>query len=84
MRKKQRPKAKSYCIGYGKPPKRTRFKRGTSGNPKGRRKGSRNKVSHRLAVDELVRVMESKRSSPSLKVKVAKTILHLAMLGEDE
>lgn len=29
-------------IGYGKPPKHTRFKSGQSGNPKGRPKGSRN------------------------------------------
>lgn len=30
-----------YEIGYGKPPKATRFKAGTSGNPKGRPKGPR-------------------------------------------
>lgn len=36
------PKRRDYKIGYGKPPKRTRFKRGKSGNPKGRPKGSRN------------------------------------------
>lgn len=29
-------------IGYGRPPKHTRFKPGQSGNPKGRPKGSRN------------------------------------------
>ncbi|MEM0950328.1 MAG: DUF5681 domain-containing protein [Pseudomonadota bacterium] len=32
-----------YDVGYGKPPKDTRFKPGQSGNPKGRPKGSKNK-----------------------------------------
>ncbi|SDD50728.1 DUF5681 domain-containing protein [Ruegeria marina] len=31
-----------YEIGYGKPPKHSRFKKGQSGNPGGRQKGSRN------------------------------------------
>lgn len=31
---------KDYAIGYGKPPKRTQFKAGQSGNPKGRPRGS--------------------------------------------
>ena len=35
---------KQYEIGYGKPPKKTQFKPGQSGNPKGRTKGSRNGI----------------------------------------
>jgi hypothetical protein len=36
--KKMKP---AYAVGYGRPPKATRFKKGESGNPKGRPKGSR-------------------------------------------
>ena len=32
----------TYDVGFGKPPKRTRFPRGVSGNPKGRPKGKQN------------------------------------------
>ena len=35
-------KDRSYEVGYGKPPKHTRFKPGQSGNPKGRKPGSKN------------------------------------------
>lgn len=31
-------KPKNYKVGYGKPPQKTQFKKGTSGNPKGRPK----------------------------------------------
>jgi len=31
-----------YEVGYGKPPRHTRFKKGQSGNPQGRPKGSEN------------------------------------------
>ncbi len=36
------PEEASYEIGYRKPPKRTRFKPGQSGNPRGRPRGQRN------------------------------------------
>lgn len=36
--------AGDYDVGYAKPPVETRFKKGTSGNPRGRPKGAKNKL----------------------------------------
>ena len=35
-------KQRDYEVGYGKPPRSTRFKKGQSGNPRGRSSGSKN------------------------------------------
>ena len=40
--KDQNYSEQDYDVGYGKPPKTTRFQKGQSGNPKGRPKGSKN------------------------------------------
>jgi Family of unknown function (DUF5681) len=48
-----------YRVGYGKPPLETRFKRGQSGNPKGRPRGAKNLASLlNEALNELVLVAE--------------------------
>jgi hypothetical protein len=36
------PGTRDYDVGYGKPPSATRFQKGNSGNPTGRRRGSKN------------------------------------------
>jgi hypothetical protein len=41
---KQLPTRMRYQVGYGKPPSETRFKKGQSGNPRGRPRGSKNKL----------------------------------------
>jgi Family of unknown function (DUF5681) len=43
---KKSKKSGTYDVGYKKPPRTTQFKRGQSGNPKGRPKGSKNFGSH--------------------------------------
>ncbi len=50
-------------VGYGKPPKQTRFEKGRSGNPNGRPKGSsNNKAAIRRATERRVSVKMGKRT----------------------
>jgi hypothetical protein len=50
---------RDYKVGYGKPPRHTRFKKGQSGNPRGRPSGSKNlKTLLNEALNERVVVTE--------------------------
>ena len=60
-------------IGYGKPPAKTRFQPGQSGNPNGRPKGSVNlKTDLRSELSERIRIREGERS---LKVSKQRAML---------
>lgn len=74
-----------YRVGYGKPPKSSRFKSGSSGNAKGRPKGSKNlKTLIRRAMTSTVSVREGSRSRRVSKIEgVVLRQLQDALKGND-
>ena len=75
---------RDYEVGYGKPPRRSRFKKGQSGNPRGRPRGSKN-VSTLLseALNEPVTVAEnSGRRKITMRQAIIKQLVHQAAKGD--
>lgn len=63
-------------IGYRRPPEHTRFAKGKSGNPSGRRKGSKNLAAIvRATVNAVVPVTENGRRRKVTKLEAAVTLL---------
>lgn len=71
-------------VGYGRPPKHTRFKRGQSGNPKGRPKGSRNLSTEIEAeLNAVAYITENgKRKAISKRALVAKQLVNKGASGD--
>lgn len=57
MNDNDEPKDRNYLVGYGKPPAEHRFKKGQSGNPSGRRKGSKSKSEPLRGMDRPTQMM---------------------------
>jgi hypothetical protein len=77
-------KGGNYEVGYGKPPRQTRFKQGQSGNVQGRPRGSKN-LSTLLtkALDETVTISENgKRRNISMREAIVKRAVTKAASGE--
>lgn len=74
----------TYRVGYRSPPKTTQFKKGESGNPKGRPKGSRSLQN--ILIEELkssITIHENGRSKTVKKGEViAKQMVNKAMAGD--
>jgi hypothetical protein len=73
--------SKDEAVGYRRPPLRTRFKPGQSGNPKGRPKGTanlrtdlKNELAERIRVREGERDLRVSKQRAMLKALVAKAL----------
>lgn len=75
---------KNYPVGYAKPPRNTRFKKGQSGNPAGRPKGSPNVATVlEQTLSELVVVNENGRRKTISKLEAAvKQLVNKAAAGD--
>lgn len=75
---------KDYKVGYGKPPEGSRFKKGQSGNPRGKQKGARSldtELSDELR--ETVRVSENgRRKTYSKRRLIIKSLVARAIKGD--
>ena len=70
MRKKVHKRRARYAVGYGRPPRASRFQPGRSGNPAGRPRGARNASS--IARDALDRTISIKVKGTWRKMTVRK------------
>lgn len=78
---KKKEAGDNYDVGYKKPPKSSRFKKGNSGNPRGRPKGSRNfktdladELSEKIAIQEGGKPKSISKQRALIKSIVAKGI----------
>jgi len=80
----EEPTSNDYEVGYKKPPKRTRFQPGRSGNPRGRAKGTKNLKTDLLEeLGEKIVVREGDRPQKLSKQRaLLKSVVNRAIKGD--
>ena len=72
-RNSHRQRDNGYEVGYGRPPKKTQFKPGQSGNPKGRPKGAKNEAT--ILHEIMIRKVGIQEAGRTRKISVLAAIL---------
>ena len=80
----EEPTSTDYEVGYQKPPKHSRFRRGQSGNPRGRPQGTKNlKTDLMEELSEKIVVREGDRSQKISKQRaLLKSVVNRAIQGD--
>ncbi len=73
-----------YAVGFGKPPRRTRFCKGQSGNPKGRPRGAKNLATlmEKVLKEPVVISENGKRRRITKREALIKQLVNKAIAGD--
>ena len=76
------PDSSKYDVGFGKPPEATRFRPGQSGNPRGRPRGSKNRMPalneerlKTIVLEEAYRTIKVRDGEKSISIPMAKAVV---------